>query len=187
MKGKQFLLSLPATAVTLNLLAENKQIKERTNRGFVVKAGEGRTHGHIQLKGVNSNILDVKISGKDTDGGFAMFEQTSLSQGRGTPLHVHFSQDEVFYVVEGEYYFQVGEEKFRIRAGDSIFLPMKVPHAWTQVSAKGKMTVLFRPAGKMEDFFLAVSAFPHDPTKEEMAKLFADNEMKIVGLPLKID
>ncbi len=160
---------------------------EKTNKGFVVKAGEGRTHGHIQLKGVNSNILDVKISGKDTDGGFAMFEQTSLSQGRGTPLHVHFSQDEVFYVVEGEYYFQVGEEKFRIRAGDSIFLPMKVPHAWTQVSAKGKMTVTFQPAGKMEDFFLAVSALNHEPTKEELAKMFIAHEMQIVGPPLKID
>jgi quercetin dioxygenase-like cupin family protein len=187
MKRKQFLLSLPATALILNLFAKNTVIKERTNKGFVVKAGEARTHGHIQLKGVNSNILDIKISGKDTDGGFALFEQTSLSQGRGTPLHVHFKQDEVFYVVEGEYAFQIGEDKFRIHAGDSIFLPMNVPHAWTQVSAKGKMTVLFQPAGKMEDFFLAISAFTHEPTKEEMAKLFMDSEMKIVGMPLKID
>jgi hypothetical protein len=64
---------------------------------------------------------------------------------------------------------------------------MKVPHAWTQVSEKGKMTVLFQPAGKMEHFFVTVAAMEHEPTKEEMAKLFTDNEMQIVGPPLKIE
>ena len=129
----------------------------------------------------------MKISGKDTDGGFAMFEQTSLSQGKGTPLHIHPFQDETFYVVEGEYYFQVGEEKFRLSVGDSIFLPKKVPHAWTQVSEKGRMTVIFQPAGKMEEFFVAVSSLNHEPTPKEMTQIFIDNEMQIVGPPLKIE
>lgn len=160
---------------------------ERTDKGFKTNAGEGRIHGHIKLKGVNANILDVKVSGSDTDGGFVIFEQTSISPGKGTPLHVHLYQDEVFYVVEGSYHFQVGEEKFSAGQGDSIFLPKQVPHAWTQVSEKGKMTVTFQPAGKMEDFFVQVAALDHEPTQKEMAKIFTDNEMKIVGPPLKID
>ncbi len=175
------LLAAPFAAFSKNQITMN-----RTGKGFKTAAGEGRIHGHIKLKGVNSNVLDVKISGSDNDGGFALFEQTSLSPGRGTPLHVHHFQDEVFYVVEGAYYFQVGEDTFHLAAGDSIFLPMKVPHAWTQVSEKGKMTVLFQPAGKMEDFFVAVAAMEKEPTKEEMAKLFEANDMKIVGPPLKI-
>src|SRR5690349_1537824 len=89
----------------------------RDSKGFKVPAGEGRFHGHIQLKGVNENILDVKVSGKDTDGQLAIFEQTSLSPKRGTPLHLHYSQDEVFYVQEGEYQFQVGADKFRLKSG----------------------------------------------------------------------
>jgi len=186
MKRNHFILSALAVAVTpFTVMAQKK--RERTGKGFKINAGEGRIHGHIKLKGVNANILDVKISGSDNDGGMAMFEQTSLSQGRGTPLHVHHSQDEVFYVIEGNYYFQVGEDKFKLGAGDSIFLPMKVPHAWTQVSAKGKMTVLFQPAGKMEDFFVTVAALDHEPTKEEMAKLFLDSDMEIVGPPLKVE
>ncbi len=71
--------------------------------------------------------------------------------------------------------------------GESIFMPKNVPHAWTQVSQKGKMIVSFQPAGKMENFFVAVSALDHEPGKEEMAELFVENEMKIVGPPLKID
>lgn len=115
-----------------------------------------------------------------------MFEQTSLSQGKGTPLHVHPLQDETFYVLEGDYKFLVGEERFDLSTGECIFLPKNVPHAWTQISTKGRMIVTFQPAGKMENFFVTVAALDHEPTKEEMAKLFTDNEMKIVGPPLSI-
>jgi quercetin dioxygenase-like cupin family protein len=188
MKRNKFILSALAVAAAPRVaISQSVNAKERTGKGFKINAGEGRIHGHIKLKGVNSNILDVKISGNDTDGGFAMFEQTSLSQGKGTPLHVHHFQDEVFYVVEGSYYFLVGEDKYHLNAGDSIFLPMKVPHAWTQVSGKGKMTVTFQPAGKMESFFVAVAALEKEPTPAEMAKLFTDNDMQVVGPPLKIE
>ncbi len=171
----------------LDVFSQTQNIKNRTDKGFIVKSGEPRNHGHFRLKGVNLNILDAKISGDDTDGAVAMFEQTSLSQGRGTPLHVHHKQDEFFFVVEGEYYFQIGSDKFRASSGDSIFLPMKIPHAWTQVSPKGKMTVTFQPAGKMENFFLTVAALDHEPTKDEMAAIFEANEMSVVGPALKVD
>ena len=78
-------------------------------------------------------------------------------------------------------------DKFHLAAGDSIFLPMKVPHAWTQVSEKGKMTVTFQPAGKMETFFLTVASLEKEPTQQEIAKIFADNDMQIVGPPLKVE
>jgi quercetin dioxygenase-like cupin family protein len=131
-------------------------------------------------------VLDVKISGSDTNGDLALFEQTSLSQGRGTPLHVHPSQDEVFYVLEGSYRFKVGEELFDLTVGESIFLPRAVPHAWTQVSEKGKMMVLLQPAGKLENFFVTMAGMDHEPTPEEVAKIFAANGMQVVGPPLKI-
>ncbi|MCC3154556.1 cupin domain-containing protein [Hymenobacter sp. BT770] len=156
-------------------------------KGFKVAAGEGRFHGHIQLKGVNANVLDVKVSGKDTAGALAIFEQTSLSPKRGTPLHLHHSQDEIFTVLEGEYYFQVGDQKFQLKSGECIFLPRKVPHAWTQVSERGKMYVTLQPAGKLEEFFVALAALTHEPTPAEMAQLFAAHEMKIVGPPLAVD
>jgi quercetin dioxygenase-like cupin family protein len=188
MKRNKFIITMLAAAASpLISFSKTEKKVERLGKGFKVNAGEGRIHGHIKLKGVNANILDVKISGSDTDGGFAMFEQTSLSQGKGTPLHVHFFQDEVFYVVEGAYYFQVGEDKYHLNAGDSIFLPMKIPHGWTQVSEKGKMTVTFQPAGKMEEFFVTMAALDHEPTSKEVAQIFADNEMEVVGPLVKIE
>lgn len=188
MKRNKFILSIIALAATPTFLFSQIQKGfQRMSKGFKINSGEGRIHGHIKLKGVNSNILDVKISGSDTEGELAVFEQTSLSQGKGTPLHIHNSQDEIFYILEGTYYFQVGDEKLNLTVGDSIFLPRKVAHAWTQVSEKGKMTVILQPAGKLENFFVTMSQLDHEPTQSEIAKIFADNDMQVVGPPLKIE
>jgi len=153
-------------------------------KGFKINAGEGRIHGHMKLKGVNYNVLDVKVSGSDTAGNLAIFEQTSLSPGRGTPLHLHDFQDEVFYVLNGRYTFRVGEDRYELKSGDSIFLPRKVPHAWKQISQSGKMTVVVQPAGKLENFFMAIAALDHEPSAAEIAAIFSDHEMKVVGPPL---
>lgn len=171
----------------LNIFAKKLQKNfQNIGKGFKVKSGEGRIHGHMKLAGVNSNVLDLKISGKDTNNGMAIFEQTSLSQGKGTPLHIHPLQDEVFYVLEGKYYFQVGNEKFTLEKGETAFLPKNVPHAWSQASETGKMIVTFQPAGKMENFFAKVASLNHSPSQAEMAEIFLENEMKIVGQPLEI-
>ena len=188
MKRKGFIATILAfTTIPIWALEPIEKLSKRKEQGFKISSGEGRIHGHLKLKGVNSNILDVKISGKDTDGDLAIFEQTSLSQGRGTPLHIHNSQDEIFYVLEGAYYFQVGEEKYHMEVGDSIFLPRKVPHAWTQKSETGRMTVILQPAGKLEDFFVTMAAMDHEPTKIEIDKIFADNDMQVVGPLLKLE
>lgn len=187
MERKRFLFSAAVLlALPGRLFSKIKTGIADIAKPFKASAGEGRKHGHIQLKGINKNILDVKISGSDTDGGLAIFEQTSLSQGRGTPLHIHPLQDEIFYVLEGQYRFKVGEEFFDLSKGETIFLPRKVPHAWTQVSATGKMLVVFQPAGKLESFFVTMAALDHEPGKEELSAIFAANEMNIVGGPLLI-
>ena len=187
MKRNKFIAtSLFAALLPFSAFTKPLKIKSRNDKGFKIKAGEGRLHGHLTLKGVNANIIDVKISGKDTDGDLALFEQTGLTPGKGTPLHIHPFQDEIFYVLKGEYYFQVGEDKFYLKEGESIFLPRKIPHAWTQVSKKCKILVLLQPAGKLEDFFVTLASLKNEPTQEEIKKLFADNDMQIVGPPLKI-
>lgn len=188
MKRNKFVASL-LTLAAAPVFACSQAVRKWTGqkKGFKIPAGEGRIHGHLKLKGVNSNILDVKISGTDTGGDLAIFEQTSLSQGRGTPLHIHNAQDEIFYIIEGAYKFQVGDDKYDLAIGDSIFLPRQVAHAWTQVSEKGKMIVIMQPAGKLEQFFVTMAALNHEPSQQEIAKIFADNDMQVVGPPLKIN
>lgn len=157
----------------------------RTGKGIRIKEGEARFGEHYKMKGVTLNVLDIKISGQDTGGDLAVFEQTGLTPNGGPPLHIHPHQDEWFYVIEGEYHFQVGETHMDLHQGDTIFLPRNVPHAFIQLSEKGKMIVSYLPAGKMEDFFKVTDRWTSPPSKEEVAKVFADHDMQVVGPPLK--
>jgi hypothetical protein len=60
------------------------------------------------------SILDIKISGADTENDLAVFEQTGLTPNGGPPLHIHPYQDEWFYVIANEirrYYFSTKKGK----------------------------------------------------------------------------
>lgn len=83
-----------------------------------------------------------------------------------------------------EYLFQIGDEKLRATAGDTVFAPRQVPHAFAQVSAEGKMFFLFQPAGSMEDFFRQSGDIKGVPTPAPAEALFASHQLKIVGPPL---
>lgn len=187
MKRRTLLFSALAL-LPLSIFSKIKtNILMRTQKGFKVKSGEARFGEHYKMKGITLNNLDIKISGSDTENDLAVFEQTGLTPYGGPPLHIHPFQDEWFYIIEGEYLFQVGEDKYQMKSGDTIFLPRNVPHAFLQLTEKGKMIVSFLPAGKMEAFFKATDKWTSPPTKEEIALLFAEHDMQIVGAPLKVE
>ena len=169
--------SIPAIAFGQKLSA----YEIRTNKGFIVKASESR-FGEKTILRTSPN--DIKVSSKDTNGDLTIFEYTGNDKG-GPPLHTHPMQDEVFYVLEGDYIFQVGDEKFTAKSGDTVFAPRQTPHTFAQVSEKGKLFFLFQPSGKMEDFFRKLGDVKGPMTAEEGAKLHADHDMKVVGPPLQ--
>ena len=84
-------------------------VMTRTNKGFKVNSGDSRIGKQFKMKGVTLNVLDLKISSKDTDGDIAVFEQIGFTPMGGPPLHIHPYQDEFFYIIEGDYQFQVGD------------------------------------------------------------------------------
>lgn len=168
------------------LFARTKSMLDMSaNKGFKVNSGEARFGTHYKMKGVTLNNLDIKISASDTEGQLAVFEQTGLTPNGGPPLHIHPFQDEWFYILEGEYLFQVGNDQFELKSGDTIFLPRQLPHAFVQRSDKAKVIVSYLPAGKMEGFFKATNEWTHPPNQEEIVKVFADHDMQVVGPPLK--
>lgn len=183
MERKKFILTATA-AIPALLIGQNLQAQKtkRPKKGFVVKATESRFNEKTLIGGKSPN--DIKVSKKDTNGDLTVFEYTGNEKG-GPPLHVHPHQDEIFLIVQGEYLFQVGEDKHSLKAGDTIFLPRTVPHAFAQLTDNGKMFFLFQPSGKMEDFFRAIGNLTSAPTSEQGAKMFADHDMKVVGSPLQ--
>ena len=87
----------------------------------------------------------------DTNGAFSLLEAT-LVPGTEPPPHVHSREDELFYVLEGEFDVYVGEEVFNAKTGECIFLPRFKPHAFIIRSARLRLLILFAPAGVEEAF-----------------------------------
>lgn len=187
MKRGSFILSVFSIFPLISSLKIISEIKQRMNKGFKVNSGEARFGEHFKMKGVTLNVLDNKISAKDTNGDIAVFEQNGFTPKGGPPLHIHLYQDEFFYIIDGEYLFQVGDEKYQMKPGDTIFLPRNVPHAFVQLTELGKVLVSYMPAGKMEDFFRITDSWTSAPDAVEIHKAFEDCDMKIVGPPLKAD
>jgi len=55
-----------------------------------------------------------KVSTEDSHGGLLVVEMTHHAKG-GPGRHFHYDQDEWFYVVEGEYVLEVGQERIRLK------------------------------------------------------------------------
>jgi glyoxylate utilization-related uncharacterized protein len=90
----------------------------------------------------------------------------------------------VFYVSQGTYQFQCGDERFEMQQDDMIFLPRGVPHAFAQLTETGRMLFFFQPSGKTEDFFRAIGRPGAMATPEDDARAFAAHDMQVVGPPL---
>src|SRR5262245_52171294 len=86
-------------------------------------AGEGR---RLSLMGQD---IDVKVSTDETTGNFAVGYLTAAPMS-GPPLHMHTREDEWFYILKGEFTFQVGEKRITAGPGTSVFAPRNIPHTF---------------------------------------------------------
>ena len=129
--------------------------KKRADKGIFVTAGKDRNDKSISL--FEGDNFFCKVGTKDTDGDMYIFESVRNKKG-GPPLHIHYEQDEWWYILEGEFLFKVGDKTFTAKKGDSVFGPRMVPHAFAKTNeGPGRLLMAFQPAGKMEEHFNAVS------------------------------
>jgi mannose-6-phosphate isomerase-like protein (cupin superfamily) len=155
MKRSTFLRNLAAVGVLLtnSLPVIARKGNARPGKGFLVNSGKDR-HDTPFLLSPNEAFF-TKISTADTEGDVYTAEFSRVKKG-GPPLHFHPEQDEWFYVLAGEFLFTMGEETIRAKAGDSVFIPRKVHHAFSKVNEEteeGRLLVMCQPAGKMESYF----------------------------------
>ena len=145
-----------------------------------VAAGADRFGEH---RGLGVSTIEFKVAGPES-AGLLVLENTFHARG-GPARHLHLAQDEWFYVVEGEFVIEIGSERHPLGPGDSVLAPRRVPHVWAHVGAgRGRILIVFTPAGQMEAFFRAVTAAnampPQDPA------LWRAHGMELLGPPLPL-
>jgi oxalate decarboxylase/phosphoglucose isomerase-like protein (cupin superfamily) len=68
--------------------------------------------------------------------------------GDGVSLHVHDRDEEFYYILEGAYEMQAGEERFTAEAGSMVVIPRDVPHQFRNAGAvPARALMIFRPGG----------------------------------------
>jgi mannose-6-phosphate isomerase-like protein (cupin superfamily) len=158
--------------------------KIRTAR--YVPAGRDRFRGE-KREVFGSRVIDTKVSTLDTYGGLSVSEIVDVEKG-GPARHLHHEQEEWFYVVEGEYVIEVGEERYELGPGDSVLAPRKVAHVWAHVGeGTGRLIAASQPAGQIEALFDELARLGSSPQREDLQRAFSSHGVELVGPPLSIE
>ena len=123
-------------------------------------------------------LAEVKASSADTGGRYTFVEMTAPA-GLQVPLHVHHTEDEGFYVVEGSITVQLGEELIEVGAGEHAYGPHGIPHRFTVGPDGARMLWILAPGG-FEDFIEEVSVPAEAPTVPPAHVLPPENAAEIV-------
>jgi quercetin dioxygenase-like cupin family protein len=149
-------------------------------KAFVTQRGDG-----LPIHVVGDEVT-VKISSHATGGAFAVFE-SQVRPLHGPPLHVHNTQDESWYVLDGEFLFEVDGREIYARTGDTVFAARGTCHAFQNIgTTTGRMLTTVVPGG-LDVFFeelerVTVPGVEPDPAR--MAPLFAKHGLELAGPPL---
>ena len=110
-------------------------------QGFVLGPDDGDAYWWLGSLTLN------KVTRASTQGDMDIVDHR-VPAGYAPPLHVHNDQDEVFYVIDGNFAVRCGDEHWEAGPGSLVFLPRRVPHGFTvSGDGPGRTLLINAPAG----------------------------------------
>ena len=148
---------------------------------FAVGAGEGR-----RLETPTGDSAYVMSDTRGTHGSLTVMELV-ISPLNGPALHVHLRDDEIWYVIEGDFRFKAGDEMFRVSSGGLAFGPRGTPHNFQNIgAAPGRLLVITSPAGAERLFEDYAALLPGPVSRDRFEQVARDNWVEFVGPQLKV-
>jgi len=134
----------------------------------IVRPGQGQ-----RVRSFGNEIAFV-LTGEQTAGSLTL-GLAEVAAGNGPPAHVHFAEDELFIIVEGEYSVFIDGEWTNAGPGSVVYLPRGSVHTFKVVSeTPGRHWVLTTPSGFERYFARAAEVFAA-PGPPDFARLAAIN------------
>jgi mannose-6-phosphate isomerase-like protein (cupin superfamily) len=147
---------------------------------FAVQPGEGPV-----LETPTGDAITVKADTKSTNGSLTVLELL-VAPGSGPARHIHVREDEVWWVLEGEFRFKAGDTMLRASTGGMAFGPRGVPHNFQNIGdAAGRLLIITSPSG-VERFFEQFAALAGPVDAEALAAVGHANWIEFIGPPLAI-
>src|ERR1700743_648351 len=108
--------------------------------------------------------MKVLLSSEATGGAISVLI-ASHKPGEGPPDHVHFSQDEMFFILGGTYELTIDGETSTVGAGAIVFIPRNVMHRFKNVGETTAYMLDWTLPGGQDRYFkimaeLAGDGFP---------------------------
>jgi mannose-6-phosphate isomerase-like protein (cupin superfamily) len=131
------------------------------------------------MTAIQSSVL---LRSEETGGAIGAIQNTVQGGWEGPPLH-HHAFDELFFVLEGELTFQLGDKRLTRRAGELAFAPRHVPHMFANLSGTPSRTLLVCTPAGFERYFARIAARQRGVEPPEWA-LEPYPEVTTVGPPI---
>lgn len=148
---------------------------------FAVQSGEGTL-----LETPTGDSVYIKTDTRSTGGALTVLEFI-ISPMNGPALHTHLREDEVWYVLEGDFRFKAGDAMFRASTGGMAFGPRGTPHCFQNIGdAPGRLLVVTTPSGAERLFEDYNELLPGPVTPEMLSTVARANWAEFVGPPLKV-
>ncbi len=137
----KIVLSLAALlALQYQLATQSKQVKP--SEPVIVPPETGAQVGGLRGQG------NWKLTKDQTGGSIAISESYAVNAATEfPPAHVHTREDELWYVMEGELKFQIGDRIAAAGPGTLVFAPRSVPHNYIVSKAPARWLLMLTPAG----------------------------------------
>lgn len=136
----------------------------------------------FQLGPIAAQVL---LSGIHCDNSLAIVEAPMAPRALAGPLHTHHNEDALWYVIEGEFGAQVGEETFHEGPGSVVLAPRGIPHTyWNPGDEPATYLEMAWPSG-LEHFLAGLAHVVEDAGED----LFAEVERlsKAFGIDMDWD
>jgi mannose-6-phosphate isomerase-like protein (cupin superfamily) len=130
-------------------MAPTTTVNEAARAPLALKAGEGEARWFF------GTLATIKLTSERTGGEMTVLEVLAPA-GLSAPLHVHYHEDETFWILEGEVTFEVGDERIVAGPGDCVFGPRDIPHRFEIGDEDARMIWVLTPGG-FDEFVLAAS------------------------------
>jgi mannose-6-phosphate isomerase-like protein (cupin superfamily) len=148
---------------------------------FAVQRGEGNA-----LETPTGGVVTIKAATRETNGSLTALEFL-IGPKEGPGLHTHSREDELWYVIEGEFRFKAGGLMLHASTGGLAFGPRGVPHCFQNIGdTPGRLLVITTPSG-LERFFEQFAALLPGPVDQEtLGAVGHANWVDFVGPPVAI-
>jgi len=127
--------------------------------------------------------VTLKLASSDTGGASYVFEAIS-PPGAGVPAHVHQHEDEVIYVLDGEFEVFFNGQTQKATTGATLNFVRGIPHGFKNIGeTPGKTLWVVTPGEQFGKFFDELAALPSNqpPDMAKVVAIFGKYGMQILA------